>query len=431
MNKTFKVIFSKTRGALVAVNEAAKTTSRASVKTAVAGVCAALLSVPVMAEGFTDYCKDGNCVVDGQTVKGNGSVVILDSNSASNKVQSITIKDSTISNTIFELRGSQNISVSDTVFTGLASGKSSRFAIFAHKGDKTVDVTDVTPTDVKLNNVTFKNNKVSQGSLFVYDKTTLNMKGGAFDNNETTYIGGGAMIKSGKIVFEDVLFQNNVAKNDGTELAAGGAVYVDITTSITQNKDPAVGDVTFKLTKDMAYTGNRIESRFEGKENTYGWWAYASGGFLFLDRSSKGAFDIADGVTLTIGTASATGEDDSIASALPESIKKPGYSTLVKKGAGTVVMYGSMDKYFGNFTVEAGTFDVHKAWTSLGNTTVTGGVLSASNGITLDTMKAGTELDFIQSGKLTVSGEGTVTVKSLKLANSAEATDKDRLPLVR
>lgn len=431
MNKTFKVIFSKTRGALVAVNEAAKTTSRASVKTAVAGVCAALLSVPAMAAGFTDYCKDGNCVVDGQTVEGNGSVVILDSNSASNKVQSITIKNSTISNTPFELRGSQKISVSDTVFTGPESGKSSFFAIFAHKGDQTVDVTDKTPTDVKLNNVTFKNNKVSQGSLFVYDKTTLNMKGGEFVNNETTYIGGGAMIKSGTIIFEDVLFQNNVAKNDGTTLAAGGAVYVDITTSITQgkDKDPAVGEVTFKLTKDMAYTGNRIESRFEGKENTYGWWAYASGGFLFLDRSSKGAFDIADGVTLTIGTASATGEDDSIASALPESAKKPGYSTLVKKGAGTVVMYGSMDKYFGNFTVEAGTFDVRKAWTSLGNTTVTGGVLSASNGITLDTMKAGTNLDFIQSGKMTVSGEGTVTVKSLKLANSAKATSG--LPFVR
>lgn len=178
MNKTFKVIFSKTRGALVAVNEAAKTTSRASVKTAVAGVCAALLSVPAMAAGFTDYCKDGNCVVDGQTVEGNGSVVILDSNSASNKVQSITIKNSTISNTPFELRGSQKISVSDTVFTGPESGKSSLFAIFAHKGDQTVDVTDKTPTDVKLNNVTFKNNKVSQGSLFVYDKTTLNMKGG-------------------------------------------------------------------------------------------------------------------------------------------------------------------------------------------------------------------------------------------------------------
>lgn len=433
MNKTFKVIFSKTRGALVAVNEATKTTSRASVKTAVAGVCAALLSVPAMAAWSTDqYCPDGQCVVVGQKVEGDGSVVLLDNrDTASSKVQSITIKNSTISNTPFELRGSQKISVSDTVFTGPESGKSSLFAIFAHKGDQTVDVTDKTPTDVKLNNVTFKNNKVSQGSLFVYDKTTLHMKGGEFVNNETTYIGGGAMIKSGKIVFEDVLFQNNVAKNDGTTLAAGGAVYVDITTSITQgkDKDPAVGEVTFKLTKDMAYTGNRIESRFEGKENTYGWWAYASGGFLFLDRSSKGAFDIADGVTLTIGTASATGEDDSIASALPESAKKPGYSTLVKKGAGTVVMYGSMDKYFGNFTVEAGTFDVRKAWTSLGNTTVTGGVLSASNGITLDTMKAGTNLDFIQSGKLTVSGEGTVTVKSLKLANSAKATDG--LPFVR
>ena len=117
MNKTFKVIFSKTRGALVAVNEAAKTTSRASVKTAVAGVCAALLSVPAMAEGFTDYCQNGQCDVVGKTVEGKGSVVQLDSST----VQSITIKDSKISNTIFKLSGSQKISVSDTVFTGLVS----------------------------------------------------------------------------------------------------------------------------------------------------------------------------------------------------------------------------------------------------------------------------------------------------------------------
>lgn len=432
MNKTFKVIFSKTRGALVAVNEAAKTTSRASVKTAVAGVCAALLSVPAMAAGFTDYCKDGNCVVDGQTVEGNGSVVILDSNSASNKVQSITIKNSTISNTPFELRGSQKISVSDTVFTGLVSGTKRSFWIYAHNGYKT-DVATEKATEVELNNVTFKDNTVSYGSLFVYDKTKLHMKGGAFVKNVTTDIGGGAMIKSGTIVFEDVLFQNNVAKNNSkTTYAAGGAVYVDITTGIKQNGKDSVGDVTFKLTKDMAYTGNRIDSPFEGTADTYDWYAYPSGGFLFLDRSSKGAFDIADGVTLTIGTASATGEDDSIASALPNTKEQdPGYSTLVKKGAGTVVMYGSMDKYFGDFTVEAGTFDVRKAWTSLGNTTVTGGVLSASNGITLNTVEAGTGSGYIQSGKLTVSGEGTVTVKSLKLANSAETTDKDRLPFVR
>lgn len=429
MNKTFKVIFSKTRGALVAVNEAAKTTSRASVKTAVAGVCAALLSVPAMAEGFTDYCKDGNCVVDGQTVEGNGSVVILDSNSASNKVQSITIKNSTISNTPFELLGSQKISVSDTVFTGLVSGTKRGFWIYAHNGYG-YDVKDEKATEVELNDVTFMDNKVSQGSLFVYDKTKLHMKGGAFLKNVTTDIAGGAMIKSGTIVFEDVLFQDNVAKNESkTTYAAGGAVYVDITTGIQQNGKVSVGDVTFKLTKDMAYTGNKIVSPFEGTADTYDWYAYPSGGFLFLDRSSKGAFDIADGVTLTIGTASATGEDDSIASALPNTKDQdPGYSTLVKKGAGTVVMHGSMDKYFGDFTVEAGTFDVRKAWTSLGNTTVTGGVLSASNGITLDTMKAGTKQEFIQSGKLTVSGEGTVTVKSLKLANSAKATSE--LPFV-
>lgn len=432
MNKTFKVIFSKTRGALVAVNEAAKTTSRASVKTAVAGVCAALLSVPAMAAWSTaQYCPDGQCVVVGQEVEGNGTDVILgnsNSVSAQDKVHSITIKDSTISNTPFKLSGSQNISVSDTVFTGLGAGQNSRFGIYAHNGYG-YDVKDEKATEVELNNVTFKDNTVSYGSLFVYDKTKLHMKGGAFLKNVTTDIGGGAMIKSGTIIFEDVLFKDNVARNE-SGFAAGGAVYVDITTGIQQNGKDSVGDVTFKLTKDMAYTGNRIVSSSKEKENTYGWSAYSSGGFLFLDRYARGAFDIADGVTLTIGTASATGEDDSIASALPNTKDEdPGYSTLVKKGAGTVVMYGSMDKYFGDFTVEAGTFDVRKAWTSLGNTTVTGGVLSASNGITLDTMKAGTNLDFIQSGKLTVSGEGTVTVKSLKLANSAKA--KSGLPSVQ
>lgn len=430
MNKTFKVIFSKTRGALVAVNEAAKTTSRASVKTAVAGVCAALLSVPAMAAWSTDqYCSDGQCVVVGQKVEGDGSVVLLDNrDTAEDKVQSITIKNSTISNTRLELHGSQKISVSDTVFTGLVSGQPRGFGIYAHNG-YTTDVATEKATEVELNNVTFKDNKGSWGSLFVYDKTTLHMKGGAFVNNETKDIAGGAMIKSGTIVFEDVLFRDNVARNE-SGFVAGGAVYVDITTGIKQNTKDSVGDVTFKLTKDMAYTGNKIVSSSKEKENTYGWSAYSSGGFLFLDRYARGAFDIADGVTLTIGTASATGEDDSIASALPNTKDQdPGYSTLVKTGAGTVVMHGSMDKYFGDFTVEAGTFDVRKAWTSLGNTTVTGGVLSASNGITLDTMKAGTKLDFIQSGKLTVSGEGTVTVKSLKLANSAKATSG--LPVVR
>lgn len=223
MNKTFKVIFSKTRGALVAVNEATKTTSRASVKTAVAGVCAALLSVPAMAAWSTDqYCPDGQCVVVGQEVKGNGSDVHLDNNSASagSKVHSITIKDSTISNTPFKLSGSQNISVSDTVFTGLGAGQNSRFGIYAHNGYG-FDVKDEKETKVELNNVTFKDNTVSYGSLFVYDKTTLHMKGGAFLKNETTDIGGGAMIKSGTIIFEDVLFQDNVAKNESKKNIRG------------------------------------------------------------------------------------------------------------------------------------------------------------------------------------------------------------------
>lgn len=79
-----------------------------------------------MAEGFTDLaiCQGGKCDVVEKTVEGDGSVVLLDNrDTASSKVQSITIKDSTISNTPFKLSGSQNISVSDTVFTGPESGK--------------------------------------------------------------------------------------------------------------------------------------------------------------------------------------------------------------------------------------------------------------------------------------------------------------------
>ena len=152
------------------------------------------------------------------------------------------------SNTPFKLSGSQNISVSDTVFTGLGAGQNSRFGIYAHNGYG-FDVKDEKETKVELNNVTFKDNTVSYASLFVYDKTTLHMKGGAFLKNKTTDIGGGAMIKSGTIIFEDVLFQDNVAKNESKKTILRAYVWVV--------SPPILGNESL-LTNTERAPGNRV-----------------------------------------------------------------------------------------------------------------------------------------------------------------------------
>ena len=120
----------------------------------------------------------------------------------------------------FAFAGSQNVTIKDTKFSG-----SQNTALFfnGHKSpDKTVDATSFAKSTVTFDNVTFENNHatgdeaVAGGALHIYDKVDMSFKNGSFKGNSISCndkqaYGGAAVVKSGKVVFEDVLFENNVA----------------------------------------------------------------------------------------------------------------------------------------------------------------------------------------------------------------------------
>ena len=102
----------------------------------------------------------------------------------------------------------------------------------------------------------------------------------------------------------------------------------------------------------MTYSGNNVVTATpDASFETYGYETKSGGGFLFLDRNAQATFDIADGKTLTIGEAGATGNMDSIASS--HMIPTDNDNDLVKTGTGTVVVNGDMSRYYGALTVDA------------------------------------------------------------------------------
>lgn len=229
------------------------------------------------------------------------------------------------------------------------------------------------------------------GAVYSYAQT-FTQKGGSYVGNKVVSEGyngtkedpnkvqdgamGGAMLIKGNnpITLENVLFENNSAiatKTEGTVggAAYGGAISVDYSTGdgdgTGQNR---AADLIVKITKDMAYTGNTVSSDSTGTTfDTYGYHVHtaAAGGFLFLDRGSKAAFDIANGATLTIGAEGTTGDTDSIASSIPnEGTDKNGgqHASIEKVGNGQLVINSSLDKYYGTVAVNDGVMAVNSAW---------------------------------------------------------------------
>lgn len=362
-----------------------------------------------------------NSQITGAGVSGISEVVISGSNFSS----------STPGHFIFN--GSQKITIENTTFSNATDT-----ALFfqSHKHEtQTVNANAFGNAVVGLNNVNLTNNSSSSGSgaaMYVYGKLDMTMKDGAVSGNTITYseagqaYGGAIVVKSGNVVFENGDFDNNVVKAE-SGYATGGAILVDKTTGIKENRKDLVGDVTFKITKNgLTYAGNNVVGKADSYVDTYGWYASTSGGFLFLDRSSRGTFDIADGVTLTIGEAGAdykkNPELDSIASALPNASNHSDYATLTKKGAGTVQMNASMDKYFSFFNVEEGTFSIAQEWHNRAKTTVTGGTLNAAGGLVLDNLKQ-EQNSYYQNGTITVNG-GALVAPSIAFENTENATDE-------
>ena len=89
--------------------------------------------------------------------------------------------------------------------------------------------------------------------------------------------------------------------------------------------------------KDLTYVGNKVTDQD------------SKGGFLYLADDSKLTMDVADGRTLTIGKAGVVdAKTDSLAT------DEQGNATLVKEGAGTMVVNSSMQDFNGTFDVAQG-----------------------------------------------------------------------------
>lgn len=442
MNANYRVVWSAVRKALMVVNELSSTGHAGSVAAA-ASVAVMLGAAALPAQAAVDVnqvCQDGKCVLENITENGSSSLILQGPHTASNSSAnnaSIILSNSSFSNGqngyAVQFSGSQTIAITNTKF------EKNTGAIWfvghnkATEKDPAINATDFLASDITLTNVDFVNNTKtgSGGAVYAYGKANAHMTGGSFDGNSVTETqengqahGGAMVVKSGTWTFENVAFNNNVAKATGDKaIATGGAILVDHTTGIQDNGSNSVGKVIFDISKDMTYSGNRVESESSNPGNTYQWYAYTSGGFLFLDRASEGTFKIAEGSTLTLGLADSTGEDDSIASALPNSNKQdPAYSTLTKTGAGTVQQNSSMDNYYGIFNVEEGTWNMAKTWKSRAHTTVSGGTLNLAKGLMLDNLQSTIASTYYQAGQLTIKSS-TVQTTTLTIQNSANATD--------
>lgn len=268
----------------------------------------------------------------------------------------------------------------------------------------------------ELKNVTFEGN-----SIVSTDVNPDKVNNGGIAQGAA---GGAVMLKGNKdTVFEDVVFTNNSAtanKNETTGgYAYGGALMVDYSTGAVTG-DPRPSDVTFKVSKDLVYSGNTVSSDSTSEDfNTYGYHLphAQAGGFLFLDRGSKATFKVAENATLTIGNQVTNDDTDGIASSIPDTFtasetapnKKPvnegKHAEIVKSGNGELIVNGSLNKYYGTVDVQTGTMTVNSHWDIKNAVTVANGATLALNDFTL----VGAE----DSGNQNVSGEkigGSLTV---------------------
>lgn len=249
----------------------------------------------------------------------------------------------------------------------------------------------------------------------VFDGNRISVAGTTVNNNPAgslapeavnAAIGAAVMVKGSEITFVDTAFNNNVAESTTGGyggFAAGGAVYVDSQMSGSSNPNNTQGLVTFRVNRDMTYSGNNVVTATpDASFETYGYETKSGGGFLFLDRNAQATFDIADGKTLTIGEAGATGNMDSIASS--HMIPTDNDNDLVKTGTGTVVVNGDMSRYYGALTVDAGKFQINSdlSGAAFDTTTVNGGELALKGSYFSKEMTA--QVQIANGAMMSVSG---------------------------
>ncbi|MDO4937537.1 MAG: autotransporter domain-containing protein [Sutterellaceae bacterium] len=437
MNKTFKVVFNRARATLMVANEVTSSVKKKGVTKVAALVATGLVSAFSMSAYGATYEHDFSNATASQVIdlsklemKGSadyfvkfdsgksanlGTIDLTGSNISWNNgysgnfnqgniiyasgLKSLTLDHFTLTNNQIEIADSSLIGYGAIVLRDQNPSKDNV------RGDK-FDLSDFTIENNSLTVTRTANAYLAGGSVFaIWDIDEINFTNGVVNNNHAVITGtdgtsyaaaarGGFMeVKRGNTTFTDVVFTNNTAETvGGKSYAIGGAILADgreESNGVGESTNPMT--VTFAVTegKSLVYSGNNVVDGDTAYHDTWGHMAQTGGGFLFLDRGAKAKFEIATGATLTIGNEDATGDMDSIASsfAVNSYVDQGGTtrnpitdtSNLTKSGSGTLILNGSLNKYYGTVTVEAGEMRVNKDWTVHNTVEVKGGMLTAGN----------------------------------------------------
>ena len=386
MNKTFKIVFNKARGALMVANEITESVQKKGVRVAVAtATLLALGSLSNVAAAY-DYIWAPK-TIENQTFSGN-----------------ITYKDGV---GLYYVNDA-NLTSRNNSYTGIIASLPDSLTVFDH------------------------NNSPAGTAYYFYSmqdgKYTANFERDSFVGNEMHVgsstaegqgqwaMGGTMVIKGYTANFTDTLFKDNkvIATTSGGGVAAvGGAITLDKTI----NKTNANTVANFIFSKDISYTGNTVSNSNEAASTTvYGGRAYTSGGFLFMDRASTANFNVAEGATFTLGISkNADKHADTIASSMTsdsDAQKNGGHNLITKQGAGTFVINSSLNDYNGLVDVQEGSMVVNSDWKIRNAVTISGGTLDLSNSDFNFSSIAECAKDFDPNITVASTAKGSLTLQS-------------------
>lgn len=333
MNKSYKVVFSKARGAMMVVNELTSPVQGKAAKTVVAAAVAAVLAGPVLAGAAAEVpaepivpVETGNYI--GKQSESNGGAYVAEKDVF---FQGSRFEGNTAAGKGGALyAGSRRVLLQDVQFKNNASNLGPSGSTNQHAGGALMVEAG---GKVEGKNVLFSGNSaVGNGGAVAVGGGVYAQEGGSFTGNKAA--GGGAVaVFGGTADFVDVDFRDNTAQG------FGGAVMVDNNGSV----EFAAHD------RDVVVSGNKagdLES-FAGKK-----YAGHTGGFLHLKGKGNVTFDVAEGRTMTIGAAGS--DADSITSYANGS----SYGLFKKTGDGRLVVNSSMAAWTTDINVEGGTLEV-------------------------------------------------------------------------
>lgn len=290
-------------------------------------------------------------------------------------------------------------------------GEVGRYYLYTY-GQDAVTVPDRPKTEVTFSNMNFTDNMV---------KNT-----GTTAKTGDTSGGAAVFIKGADVTFNDVGFTGNTVTSESGALSNGGAVFVDS----TRNNHNYDASVTFNVSKDMAYTGNKVTGA-NTYSDTFGSIAKTSGGFLYMDRGTTANFNIDEGATLTIGKEGETDDNtDSIASSVKMTGQTYSENAINKNGKGTLTVNGQMKDYHGDLNVKEGTMNINQSLAGDANISVSDGAtlnlkdveLSSQSG-TISVADSNGNLKTVtlpeKDGSLVAESGSNVTAKSITLKDKS------------